>query len=721
MLLVGSGFGESICCNLDDPNVLLQCVIGRFESHNSQIQELGVEDKGALVSFYTADIINYAAYAYALNALWAKEQNLQLRLLSDNTGHNFETRDPRWNRVEIMRRGLEEESLSFIVWVDADLVALDPKLSPAQLLMSHPQADILISAERHAETGVANTGCMIVRNTVWSKHFLKDWWYGHTRYNGEVNTNIDENFTHHIIAHDQYYFDRLYRSLSISDQSHIFILPTEALNSVPPAHLHQSSNHQVLHLMGQANELRAETFKLGYKNACQYHNNDSKESYGHRSQYGLSRHVLADLALKSQQKRLVQAVKLLSPSHNIIAEWQAAASEARELLLQLAQASTYNGDDNNINHTSTVAAHINHDVLRWILQKTIQSLKEVDSHVNKKNIIQMKVDLLNMCATVGHDLLQVIVTRSNKHTTTDYSQYADKDMTIIISLISQWQPQSWENWRLVHAQTLQCLQHLSVSVSGHRQSTQTVTEMMSILLQTTGQQEIIENNFENAINLYLQAICILKQQYFHHNSDIININDWSEKHECRLSFPQLTAQLVRAVRTVPADQSIPNLAHLVKPLSHLGTLLCKVRSNSRTLVEVDDTGNKNLSKSLGDIQIQNAYKYHHEAALLQRILLEMETQAKNDHLILIQVLIQHAYCHFNDDNSDKTHAQQILLEALSVCNKPFSAISEKKMANEYKLEINELLKLIPLEQERIKTQRKTLNKVYRRRKSAKGQ
>ena len=71
--------------------------------------------------------------------------------------------------------------------------------------MQHKDHDIIISSEWHAETGVANTGCFIIKHSTWSYNFLLKWW-----------NNYD-----HSINHDQIFFDVLYKSMPLSDQNHI--------------------------------------------------------------------------------------------------------------------------------------------------------------------------------------------------------------------------------------------------------------------------------------------------------------------------------------------------------------------------------------------------------------------------------------------------------------------------------------------------------------------
>ena len=180
--------------------------------------------------------------------------------------------DARWNRVKIMKELMTSESNSdtnlsskvkvisgvfktydYVVWLDADLVIIDWTFSIEELIIENPEKDIILSAEHHAETGVANTGSMIIRNSEWTLNFLQKWW---------------DTFDHSI-NHDQIFFDRLYKSLSSTERaSHIAILPTSRLNSIPPAMLYQQSDHKVLHMMGEALPLRRTVFLRAFRAVC---------------------------------------------------------------------------------------------------------------------------------------------------------------------------------------------------------------------------------------------------------------------------------------------------------------------------------------------------------------------------------------------------------------------------------------------------------------------
>jgi hypothetical protein len=153
------------------------------------------------------------------------------------------------------------------MWMDADLIITDMGYSMEDIIRTHAHDDdthIIISSERHAATGVANTGCFLIRNSQWSRDFLAHWWENYDRTE----------------AHDQIMFDRLYKASLPGVKNHVTILPEFALNSVPPPSLHQEADHRLLHLMGNADELRARIFRIGLSSLCSTGNENDGDGGG---------------------------------------------------------------------------------------------------------------------------------------------------------------------------------------------------------------------------------------------------------------------------------------------------------------------------------------------------------------------------------------------------------------------------------------------------------
>ena len=205
-------FSSSLsCCNSSIS--LLSCL--NIWSLSKQIQQQinrKNANKIALITYVTDSIIDYASYAIAINSVYAEYNDYNYYIMSPLSHSEYEPRDQRWNRVKIIENAINPndgflKDMEYIVWIDADLVFINLDYSLSDIINENRNADIIISSEWHAETGVANTGCFIAKNTDWTRDFLSAWW-----------NNYDRS-----LNHDQVFFDKLYKSLYPGIRSHVTI------------------------------------------------------------------------------------------------------------------------------------------------------------------------------------------------------------------------------------------------------------------------------------------------------------------------------------------------------------------------------------------------------------------------------------------------------------------------------------------------------------------
>lgn len=158
---------------------------------------------------------------------------------------------------------------------DADAVVLDFGLDLLGLGRQYPQADLLASAD--IRMGLINTGVLLLRNTPWMRRFLHQWWYGPHSVPGDALLDASSSSSGAAWRQvcDQDAFDRLYTHYTntwapgdprVSEK--VKVLPMDALNSHPPAMVHQRPESSVLHLMGEHTALRRELFRRAWGNVC---------------------------------------------------------------------------------------------------------------------------------------------------------------------------------------------------------------------------------------------------------------------------------------------------------------------------------------------------------------------------------------------------------------------------------------------------------------------
>ena len=257
-----------------------------------------------------------------------------------------------------------------------------------KIIAENSESDIIISSERHAETGVANTGCFIMKNSAWSRDFLHNWWENYDRSE----------------AHDQIFFDKLYKSMLPGIEEHVTILPQDAMNSSPPPMLYQTDDNQVLHMMGQPDVLRQEVFMTGFDEMCQAYT----EKRALAPQLGLTQPRLLNMASQHHEQDIRNRLIIVNSSFsggedpslapiggnkkNMLSNEQfySTIDRMRESVLQLA---SFGGSD--------VLIYIR--TLRKLIQKRLAFERNADPVDNYALLA-----LYNFAAVNGNDLLNHI-------------------------------------------------------------------------------------------------------------------------------------------------------------------------------------------------------------------------------------------------------------------------------------------------------------------------
>ena len=395
-----------------------------------------------LVSFASDTILSgYAAYSFSLNSFYALKRNYSLSLFTPSLSGVFDPIDYRWSRVKILNwmfegtgSNLSDKYSSYFVWIDADLIFLDFEFDILQDVIFYDNrtkhADIIISAENHAETGVANTGCFIIKNSSWSRQFLSQWWQ-------------EDNSTR-ASAHDQIFFDRLYKRYlkenPIETHLHIVVLPTRALNSMPPALFQLAESDRVLHLMGERDELREVVFSYALQQWCCSSrfrdSDDSKSSYDPMHQGRLARPLLItpdkliDISYGWYSATLSKVIQFIDNSVSFIAfsttintasqgcdvlshfvDLFEKVGEARELLLQI------RNFEYRLNHDLSMSAKSLEKIFHTLISSSrqfqslfpySQGIPQCHHAVTEWSYNYFRLHLNNLCSLIGNDYLGIL-------------------------------------------------------------------------------------------------------------------------------------------------------------------------------------------------------------------------------------------------------------------------------------------------------------------------
>jgi hypothetical protein len=215
--------------------------------HTSIHSGVGIDGNGdsgpnhrVLFTTYVSDnIVHYAAYNAFLNARLFHDPHHHHPLIihTSNSTQAAVSDDQRWTKVPLLLEGMLSwgQGYDYLVFLDADLVVLDPTLDIDALLQTYPDADVLLS---HDSLDYANTGVLIVRNNEWSKAFFRRWW---SMKDTTANAFCDQHVLNHL-------------SMLLNEEgeiSHIQRLDQRILNSIWPPTENFLPTDKVLHMMGE--------------------------------------------------------------------------------------------------------------------------------------------------------------------------------------------------------------------------------------------------------------------------------------------------------------------------------------------------------------------------------------------------------------------------------------------------------------------------------------
>lgn len=232
-----------------------------------------------LLMYFTSNILSHSKLAFDINCAFAQKHGHGMIHYTHSEEVDLDRHDVRWNKVIILHQlissylksiissGLEDRGAKYLIWLDSDLIIANHTFSFTKLATEHPHADIIISAEVNQDNGLANSGCMMVKVSDWSREFLWQWWTVKDRTDGM----------------DQHVFDHLYRSqydTGLQLRDHVMLLDPVVINSYFPGLVTHRFEYPILHLAGESNFIRRHIFQLaweGFQNSTQHSARDESE------------------------------------------------------------------------------------------------------------------------------------------------------------------------------------------------------------------------------------------------------------------------------------------------------------------------------------------------------------------------------------------------------------------------------------------------------------
>lgn len=123
--------------------------------------------------FYDDKVYYYANINHKINLLYCDKHDLDL--IVSNTPQ-YKNRHAAWESVPLMYNNLD--SYDYLIWIDADAFFYTDGIDISQFIKDYPTSDFIFSwdySKPQSSPNEINTGVYIVKNTPFSKEFLKKW------------------------------------------------------------------------------------------------------------------------------------------------------------------------------------------------------------------------------------------------------------------------------------------------------------------------------------------------------------------------------------------------------------------------------------------------------------------------------------------------------------------------------------------------------------------
>ena len=126
--------------------------------------------KICLLMFYDEAIKEYGYLNYKINEKYCKKYNIDIILSSTR---KYIERNPAWERIPLILEHIDK--YDYVIWIDADAFFYDDSENIINIINENLSKDFIFSKD--IENKGINSGFIIIKNTQYSKDFLKIWGY----------------------------------------------------------------------------------------------------------------------------------------------------------------------------------------------------------------------------------------------------------------------------------------------------------------------------------------------------------------------------------------------------------------------------------------------------------------------------------------------------------------------------------------------------------------
>ena len=202
----------------------------------------------AVLQFYTSNI-NYGVYSEMINQKYCEDKGYTY-VCEKNTERITSICDKRsfhWGKVKLVQELLDTDKFDYVLFLDADAIISDFNQNIEDFIDSDHD---MVFAEDVGYHSSMNTGVFLVKNSEWSKNFLKTWWESGEIYKGKdapfgleiMEENLEKvGYFKWALWHEQTCITLLYRN-DDEIKNHIKIISSRSFN-----HLYYNEGNFIFH------------------------------------------------------------------------------------------------------------------------------------------------------------------------------------------------------------------------------------------------------------------------------------------------------------------------------------------------------------------------------------------------------------------------------------------------------------------------------------------
>lgn len=185
----------------------------------------------AIAQFYTENV-SYGKFSEEINKKYCELHGYSYHVEKSNEKIKelIEDRAFTWGKPKFLLELMEKGEHDYILFLDIDAIVCDQSIKIEEFIDENYD---IIATEDYSSHSLMNAGVLLIKNTEWSRKFMKDWWECGGQLKGTDvpelgGDNPEEGFFKHRLWHDQTCLTHLYKKNNLAN--HIKIISHRSLN-----------------------------------------------------------------------------------------------------------------------------------------------------------------------------------------------------------------------------------------------------------------------------------------------------------------------------------------------------------------------------------------------------------------------------------------------------------------------------------------------------------